>query len=60
MARVYLDHNATTPLRAQARASMIAAMDVIGATVLPGASETECTSQGGRYHEFSCQWTLRE
>ena len=39
---------------------MIAAMDVIGATVLPGASETECTSQGGRYHEFSCQWTMRE
>lgn len=28
--RVYLDHNATTPLRAQARAAMIAAMDVCG------------------------------
>ncbi|MDF1855775.1 aminotransferase class V-fold PLP-dependent enzyme [Pseudooceanicola sp.] len=28
--RVYLDHNATTPLRAEARAAMIAAMDVSG------------------------------
>ena len=30
MARVYLDHNATTPLRAEARAAMIAAMDIVG------------------------------
>lgn len=30
MSRVYLDHNATTPLRAEARAAMIAAMDVVG------------------------------
>lgn len=30
MERVYLDHNATTPLRAEARAAMIAAMDVVG------------------------------
>lgn len=30
MSRVYLDHNATTPLRAQARSAMIAAMDVAG------------------------------
>tara|TARA_R110002110_G_scaffold137906_3_gene323419 strand:- start:1148 stop:2191 length:1044 start_codon:yes stop_codon:yes gene_type:complete len=30
MNRVYLDHNATTPLRAEARAAMIAAMDVVG------------------------------
>lgn len=30
MARVYLDHNATAPLRAEARAAMAAAMDVIG------------------------------
>jgi cysteine desulfurase len=30
MARVYLDHNATTPLRAEARAAMVAAMDVLG------------------------------
>jgi cysteine desulfurase len=30
MARVYLDHNATTPLRAEARAAMIEAMDVVG------------------------------
>jgi len=28
--RIYLDWNATTPLRAQARAAMIAAMDVVG------------------------------
>ena len=30
MARVYLDWNATTPLRVEARAAMIAAMDVMG------------------------------
>ena len=30
MKRVYLDHNATTPLRAEAREAMIAAMDVCG------------------------------
>ncbi|MDU8911028.1 cysteine desulfurase family protein [Aestuariicoccus sp. MJ-SS9] len=30
MSRVYLDHNATVPLRAEARAAMIAAMDVVG------------------------------
>jgi len=30
LGRVYLDHNATTPLRAEARAAMIAAMDVVG------------------------------
>ncbi len=30
MTRVYLDHNATAPLRAEARAAMIAAMDVTG------------------------------
>ncbi len=30
MARIYLDHNATTPLRAEARAAMIAAMDLAG------------------------------
>ncbi len=30
MQRVYLDHNATAPLRAEARAAMIAAMDVVG------------------------------
>lgn len=28
--RVYLDHNATAPLRAQARAAMMEAMDVVG------------------------------
>ncbi|KIN72427.1 cysteine desulfurase family protein [Sulfitobacter guttiformis] len=30
MARVYLDHNATTPLRAEARAAMVSAMDLVG------------------------------
>ncbi|MEQ6248027.1 aminotransferase class V-fold PLP-dependent enzyme [Sulfitobacter sp. HNIBRBA3233] len=30
MTRVYLDHNATTPLRAPARDAMVAAMDVVG------------------------------
>ena len=30
MSRVYLDHNATTPLRVAAREAMIAAMDVVG------------------------------
>ena len=30
MARTYLDHNATTPLRTEARAAMIDAMDVMG------------------------------
>ncbi|GAA4217183.1 cysteine desulfurase [Sagittula marina] len=30
MKRVYFDHNATTPLRAEARAAMLAAMDVVG------------------------------
>ncbi len=30
MKRAYLDHNATTPLRAEARDAMIAAMDVVG------------------------------
>lgn len=30
MGRVYLDHNATAPLRPEARAAMVAAMDVVG------------------------------
>ena len=30
MSRTYLDHNATTPLRPEARAAMLAAMDVFG------------------------------
>ncbi len=30
MTRIYLDHNATTPLRPQARAAMIAALDALG------------------------------
>ncbi len=38
---------------------MIAAMDVIGVTVLPGARERECQSRGGSCHEFWCQWQKR-
>ena len=30
MARIYLDYNATAPLRSEARAAMIAAMDEVG------------------------------
>ncbi len=30
MSRIYLDHNATTPLREEARAAMISAMDMVG------------------------------
>lgn len=30
MDRIYLDHNATTPLRAEARDAMLSAMDVVG------------------------------
>ena len=30
MRRVYLDHNATSPLRPEARAAMLAAMDALG------------------------------
>ncbi len=38
---------------------MIAAMDVIGVEVLPGARERECTSRGGARHEFWCQWRAK-
>jgi hypothetical protein len=38
---------------------MIAAMEVVGVQILPGARETECMSSGGRYHEFSCRWQLK-
>jgi hypothetical protein len=34
MTRVYLDHNATTPLRSEARIAMLNAMDVVGKDVL--------------------------
>lgn len=30
MRRVYLDHNATSPLRREAKAAMLAAMDALG------------------------------
>ncbi len=36
---------------------MISAMNTIGVHVLPGAHESECTSRGGAYHEFTCRWT---
>lgn len=39
---------------------MIAAMDIVGVQILPGAGETECMSDGGRYHEFSCRWSVKE
>ena len=35
---------------------MIAAMDFVGARVLPGACERQCASRGGAYHEFWCRW----
>jgi hypothetical protein len=35
---------------------MMQSMRTIGATVLD-ASESECTSRGGPYHEFVCRWT---
>lgn len=38
---------------------MIAAMEVVGVEILPGARETECMSSGGRYHEFSCKWKVK-
>lgn len=38
---------------------MIAAMDVVGARVLPGARERECASHGGSCHEFWCQWEAK-
>jgi hypothetical protein len=37
---------------------MILAMSRIGTKVLPGARETECTANGGRFHEFRCRWEL--
>jgi hypothetical protein len=36
---------------------MIAAMEVLGATVSPGGRETACMSKHGPYHEFTCTWT---
>jgi hypothetical protein len=35
---------------------MISAMEVLGATVLPGGKETICMAQKGKFHEFVCQW----
>jgi hypothetical protein len=50
------------PAMAQAHCRMMegwmtSAMEVLGATVLPGACERECTSTGGKHHEFACRWT---
>jgi hypothetical protein len=36
---------------------MVAAMGVLGATVLPGARETACMASAAPYHEFACTWT---
>jgi hypothetical protein len=38
---------------------MIAAMDFIGARVLPGACERQCMSRGDQFHEFWCRWELK-
>jgi hypothetical protein len=38
---------------------MTAAMESMGVEVLPGAGETQCTSRGGPYHEFRCEWRHR-
>lgn len=38
---------------------MIAAMDFIGAGVMPGACERQCMSRGDSFHEFWCRWELR-
>ena len=35
---------------------MISAMEVLGATVLPGGKETLCMANEGPYHEFACTW----
>jgi len=35
---------------------MIAAMDVVGVRLLPGACERHCASRSGDVHEFWCQW----
>jgi len=36
---------------------MISTMEHLGLHVAPGARETECTTRGGRYHEFRCTWS---
>jgi hypothetical protein len=36
---------------------MASTMETIGFRVGPGAAETQCTSRGGPYHEFSCTWS---
>jgi len=36
---------------------MISAMSILGATVMPGARESRCTSLGAPYHEFTCAWS---
>ena len=38
---------------------MIAAMDFVGAQVLPGARERKCMSCGDDRHEFWCRWELK-
>lgn len=36
---------------------MTSAMSQLGAKVLPGGRETQCTHDGAPHHEFWCQWT---
>lgn len=39
---------------------MIAAMDFVGAHVLPGSCERLCASRGDPVHEFWCRWEPKE
>ena len=54
MSRVYLDHNATTPLRVQARAAMVAAMDVVGNPSSVHAEGRAAKMLVERHHQRSC------
>jgi hypothetical protein len=38
---------------------MIAAMDFVGARVMPGARERQCASRGEPFHEFWCRWEMK-
>ncbi|MCC6216440.1 MAG: hypothetical protein IT376_16380 [Polyangiaceae bacterium] len=52
-----LDFPSMAPAHCRLMAAwMISALEVIGIRVLPGAAETECTTTGGRFHEFACRW----
>jgi hypothetical protein len=38
---------------------MISTMETLGFSVSPGARERSCTTRGGEFHEFECQWERR-